>query len=42
MTTNGSYGSWSGTWASEVAVDHAGSIKNTSIRPLSITSGACK
>jgi len=42
MTTNGSFGSWSGTWASDVAVDHPGSIKNTSVRPSSMTTGACQ
>jgi mannan endo-1,4-beta-mannosidase len=42
MTTNGSFGSWSGAWASDVAVDHAGSLKNTSLRPTSMTSGSCQ
>jgi mannan endo-1,4-beta-mannosidase len=42
MTSNGTFGSWSGSWASDVAVDHAGSIKNTSVRPRSMTAGACQ
>jgi mannan endo-1,4-beta-mannosidase len=42
MTTNGSFGSWSGKWASDVAVDHAASLKNTSVRPSSMTSGGCQ
>jgi mannan endo-1,4-beta-mannosidase len=42
MTSNGSFGSWSGTWASDVALDHPGSIKNTSVRPSSMITGSCQ
>jgi mannan endo-1,4-beta-mannosidase len=41
MTSDGVFGNWTGTWASDVAVDHAGSIKNSSARPASMTTGAC-
>ncbi len=41
MTSDGTFGNWTGTWASDVALDHARSIKNTSKRPLSMTSATC-
>ncbi len=41
MTTSGSFGNWANPWGSDVAVDHSGSIKNTSVRPKSM-SGACQ
>ncbi len=42
MASNGAFGVWTGTWASDVAVDHPASIKNTSVRPSSIVTGECK
>lgn len=42
MTTDGTFGSWTGMWASDVALDHAASIKNTSVRPKSMLSGSCQ
>jgi mannan endo-1,4-beta-mannosidase len=41
MAEGGVYGSWTGTWAEEVAVTHPASIKNTSVRPASIVTGSC-
>lgn len=41
MTSDGTFGNWTGTWASDVAVDHPHGIKNSSVRPSSITTGAC-
>jgi mannan endo-1,4-beta-mannosidase len=41
MTTGGKFGSWTGKWASDVAVDHAHGLK-TAVRPKSIVTGACQ
>jgi len=41
MTTTFAFDSLEG-WGEEVAVSHAASIKNTSKRPASLTSGACR
>lgn len=41
MTVGGIYGTWKEAWGEEVAVSHPASIQNTSVRPASITSGAC-
>jgi mannan endo-1,4-beta-mannosidase len=41
MTTAGTFGNWTGTWASDVAVDHAQGLK-TAVRPKSIMNGACQ
>jgi len=42
MTVDGVYGSWKETWAEEVVVTHPASIQKTSMRPVSIVSGACR
>jgi mannan endo-1,4-beta-mannosidase len=41
MTTGGKFGTWTGKWASDVAVDHAQGLK-TAVRPKSIVTGACQ
>jgi mannan endo-1,4-beta-mannosidase len=41
MTSDGMFGNWTGTWASDVAVDHPNGIKNSSVRPTPLTSAAC-
>ena len=41
MTTGGKFGSWTGKWASDVAVDHPQGLK-TAVRPKSIVTGACQ
>jgi mannan endo-1,4-beta-mannosidase len=41
MTADGKFGSWTATWASDVAVDHPNGIKSSSVRPASMTTGAC-
>jgi len=41
MTVGGKFGMWTGTWASDVAVDHAHGLK-TAVRPKSIVTGACE
>jgi len=41
MTTGGTFGEWTGTWAQEVAVSHAASLQNTSVRPQSLVTGSC-
>jgi mannan endo-1,4-beta-mannosidase len=41
MTVGGKFGMWTGTWASDVAVDHAHGLK-TAVRPKSIVTGACQ
>lgn len=41
MTVGGIFGEWKTDWGREVAVDHANSIQNTSVRPHSITTGTC-
>jgi mannan endo-1,4-beta-mannosidase len=40
MTTNGTFAGLSG-WGLDVATTHEASIKNTSVRPASMTSGTC-
>jgi mannan endo-1,4-beta-mannosidase len=42
MTTDGTFGSWTGKWASDVAVDHPHSLKNSAVRPQSMLSGSCQ
>jgi len=42
MTVGGVYGNWKETWGEDVAVKDANSIKNTSVRPVSMVNGACK
>lgn len=41
MTTDGTFGNWTGKWASDVAVDHAHSLKNSAVRPKSMLNGSC-
>ena len=41
MTSDGTFGNWTGKWASDVALDHPHSLKNSSVRPKSIVSGSC-
>lgn len=41
MTKDGVLGHWTAAWASDVAVDHPHSIKNSSVRPHSLQTGAC-
>jgi mannan endo-1,4-beta-mannosidase len=41
MTSGGKFGSWTGKWASDVAVDHPHGLK-TAVRPKSIVTGACQ
>ena len=41
MTVGGKFGSWTGKWASDVAVDHPHGLK-TAVRPKSMLSGACQ
>lgn len=42
MTVGGVYGEWEEPWGESVAVTHAASITNTSVRPTSITTGTCQ
>jgi mannan endo-1,4-beta-mannosidase len=42
MTLGGAFGTWSGAWASDVAVDHPNSLRNSSVRPMSMLNGACQ
>jgi len=42
MTVGGVYGNWEEPWGEQVAVTHPYSIQNTSVRPASITTGACQ
>jgi mannan endo-1,4-beta-mannosidase len=42
MTSDGSFGNWTGKWASDVAVDHPHSLKNSAVRPKSMLSGSCQ
>jgi mannan endo-1,4-beta-mannosidase len=42
MTSDGTFGNWTGKWASDVAVDHPHSLKNSSVRPHSMLSGSCQ
>ncbi|HVY31480.1 MAG TPA: cellulase family glycosylhydrolase [Polyangiaceae bacterium] len=42
MTSDGTFGNWTGKWASDVAVDHPHSLKNSSVRPKSMLSGSCQ
>ncbi|HEX2871727.1 MAG TPA: cellulase family glycosylhydrolase [Polyangiaceae bacterium] len=42
MTSDGTFGNWTGTWASDVAVDHPHSLKNSSVRPKSMLGAACQ
>ena len=42
MTTDGTFGNWTGKWASDVAVDHPHSLKNSSVRPKSMLGGNCE
>jgi mannan endo-1,4-beta-mannosidase len=41
MTSGGKFGSWTGKWASDIAVDHPHGLK-TAVRPKSMVSGACQ
>jgi len=41
MTVDGVFGEWETDWGREVAVDHAQSIQNTSVRPSAITDASC-
>jgi mannan endo-1,4-beta-mannosidase len=41
MTNGGEFGTWTGKWASDVAVDHPQGLK-TALRPKSIVTGACQ
>jgi mannan endo-1,4-beta-mannosidase len=41
MTSDGKFGSWTAKWASDVAVDHPHSLKNSAVRPHSMQTGAC-
>lgn len=41
MTVDGVFGEWSAAWAEEIAISHSASMKNTSVRPSSIVTGAC-
>jgi len=41
MTSGGKFGSWTGKWASDVAVDHPHGLK-TAVRPKSMMTGACQ
>jgi len=41
MTVGGVFGTWKEPWGQEVAVTHAASIQNTSVRPASIVTGQC-
>jgi mannan endo-1,4-beta-mannosidase len=42
MTLDGNFGNWTGKWASDVAVDHPHSLKNSAVRPKSMLSGSCQ
>ena len=42
MTSDGTFGNWTGKWASDVAVDHPHSLKNSAVRPQSMLSGSCQ
>jgi mannan endo-1,4-beta-mannosidase len=42
MTTDGTFGNWTGKWASDVAVDHPHSLKNSAVRPKSMLNGSCQ
>jgi mannan endo-1,4-beta-mannosidase len=42
MTSDGTFGNWTGKWASDVAVDHPHSLKNSSVRPKSVVNGSCQ
>jgi mannan endo-1,4-beta-mannosidase len=41
MTKDGTFGNWSGAWASDVSLDHPNSLKNSSKRPASLSTGRC-
>lgn len=42
MTKGGSFGNWTDKWASDVAIDHPHSLKNSSVRPRSMLTGRCQ
>jgi mannan endo-1,4-beta-mannosidase len=41
MTTGGVFGDWEEAWGEEVALGSPNSIRNTSVRPASMTQGIC-
>ncbi len=42
MTVGGVFGNWEESWGGDVAVTHAASIQNTSVRPQSMATGTCQ